>query len=81
MKQRLLVDKLSAIVMLADALDESRKGKIAELKVRLEPERLVVSASGREEPLLEKWAFMECAPFFETVFGIRAEFVFKSNLL
>ena len=80
-KQRLLVDKLSAIVMLADALDESRKGKIAELKVRLEPERLVVSASGREHPLLEKWAFMECAPFFETVFGIRAEFVFKSNLL
>lgn len=80
-KQRLLTDKLAAILILADALDESRRGKITELKVRLEDSRLVVTARGREDLLLEKWAFGECVPYFEEVFGIRPVFVAKSNLI
>lgn len=63
-KQRLLVDKLAAMLVLADALDESRKGKITGVRLRLEPDRLVVTASGREEPILERWAFGECCAFF-----------------
>ena len=80
-KQRLLVDKLAAMLVMADALDESRRGKITGLKLRLEPDRLVVTASGREEPLLERWAFEECAPLFEDVFGIQPVLVWKSERL
>lgn len=80
-KQRLLTDKLAAILILANALDESRRGKITELKVRLEDSRLVIAARGREELLLEKWAFDECVPYFEEVLGIHPVFVAKSNLL
>ena len=80
-KQRLLVDKLAAMLVLADALDESRKGKITGVRLRLEPDRLVVTASGREEPILERWAFGECAPFFADVFGIQPVLVYKSELL
>ena len=75
------MDKLAAMLVLADALDESRKGKITGVRLRLEPDRLVVTASGREEPILERWAFGECAPFFADVFGIQPVLVYKSELL
>lgn len=51
------------------------------MKVRLEAERLVVSASGREDPLLEKWAFQDAAGFFEAAFGIRPVLTYKNPLL
>lgn len=57
------------------------RGKITELKVRLEDSRLMITARGREELLLEKWAFDECVPYFEEVLGIHPVFVAKSNLL
>lgn len=77
-KQRLMVDKLAAIMILADALDESHHGKIEELKIRLEEERLVISAKGREDMLLEKWAVGECAPFFADVFGVEPVFLMRT---
>ena len=80
-KQQLLTNKLAALLLLADALDESRRGKIIDLKLRLEEEQLVVTARGREELLLERWAVEECAPYFEEVYGVRPVFVEKSNLL
>lgn len=95
-KQRLLVDKLAAILMLANSLDESHAGKIEELKLRLDEKALTVTAGGGAaqgaavqgttahragEMLLEKWAFGECAPFFENVFGVRPVFINRSRLL
>lgn len=80
-KQKLLADKLAAILNLANTLDESRKGKLGEMKIRLEEERLVVTVKAREELLLEQWAFDDCAPFFEDVFGIEPVLVVKSSLL
>ena len=80
-KQKLLADKLAAILNLANTLDESRKGKLCEMKIRLEEERLVVTVKAREELLLEQWAFDDCAPFFEDVFGIEPVLVVKSSLL
>ena len=78
-KQRLLVDKLAAILVLADALDSSRQGKITGLKVRLEEERLVITAQGKQELLLEKWSFGEGAPFFENAFGIQPVLIYKKE--
>ena len=80
-KQRLLVDKLAAILMLSNALDESHAGKVTELKLRLDEKTLTVTAQSDGEMLLEKWAFGECAPFFEDVFGIRPVLVNRSRLL
>lgn len=80
-KQRLLVDKLAAIMGLADALDITRKGRISDLKVRLEEDRLAVTAAARDDLLLEKWAFQEGGAFFEDAFGIRPVLTHKSLLL
>ncbi|MCI8554272.1 MAG: hypothetical protein HFJ80_04930 [Clostridiales bacterium] len=80
-KQGLLTNKLSALLRLADALDESRRGKILELKLKLEEERLLITARGHEDLLLERWAVDECAPFVEEVYGVRPVFVEKSRLL
>lgn len=80
-KRSLLVDKLAAMMGLADALDATRSGRVQQLKVRLEPERMVVTAESRSELLLEKWAFRERSAFFEEAFGIQAVLVHKSTLL
>ncbi len=80
-KQRLLTDKLAAILILANTLDESHTGKIEELKFRLDEKNLTITAQGTEEMLLERWAFEESAPLFEDVFGVRPVFVSKNRLL
>ena len=80
-KPRLLVDKLAAIMGLADALDITRKGRISDLKVRLEEDKLAVTAAARDDLLLEKWAFQEGGAFFEDAFGIRPVLTHKSLLL
>lgn len=79
-KQRLLVDKLAAIMGLADALDTTRQGRAADVKARLEEQRLVVTVSGRGELLLEKWTFQDRAAFFEETFGVQPVLVHKSTL-
>ena len=79
-KQRLLTDKLTAILMLANALDEAHGGKIEELKLRLDEKTLSITARGTEEMLLEKWALEESTPFFEEVFGIHPVFTGKNRL-
>lgn len=79
--QRLLIDKLTAILMIADALDSSRQGKIDDLHIRLEDDRVVITACGRRELLLEKWSFEEGAAYFENAFGIRPVLLYKDTLL
>ena len=80
-KQRLLADKLAALLVLANALDESHVGKVGELKLRLDEKTLAITARGGGDMLLEKWAVGENTPFFEEVFGIRPVFVGKNRLL
>ena len=80
-KQRLMIDKLGAILILADALDESHRGKLADCKLRLEEDRLAITARGREETHLEQWAVREAAGVFEEVFGVQPVLTNKSSLL
>ena len=80
-KQRLMIDKLGAILILADALDESHRGKLTDCKLRLEEDRLMITAHGREELHLEQWAVREAAAFFEEVFGVQPVLTNKSSLL
>ena len=80
-KQQLMIDKLGAILILADALDESHRGKLTDCKLRLEGDRLTITSRSREEPHLEQWAVREAAAFFEEVFGVEPVLTNKSNLL
>ena len=59
-----------AILRLANALDRSQKQKLQSLTVRLKEEILTLTGVSDEDMHLEQWAFEECAPFFEEVFGI-----------
>ena len=47
--------------------------------MRLEEERLVITAQGKQELLLEKWSFGEGAPFFENAFGIQPVLIYKKE--
>lgn len=76
-KSKLLVSKLVAIFRLANALDKSSKQKLQDVKVRLQEDTLVITAVSDQNVSLEKWAFDECAPFFEEVFGIKPQLVVK----
>lgn len=79
-KNKLLVSKLVAIFRLANALDKSHKHKISGIKVKLCDDCLTLTGESEENIFLEKWAFEECAPFFEEVFGIKPRLAVKSML-
>ena len=46
--------------------------------VRLKEEILTLTGVSDEDMHLEQWAFEECAPFFEEVFGIKPQFIMKT---
>lgn len=80
-KNRLVVSKLVAIFRLANALDKSHRQKLGEIKARVQGNRLLISAKSDANLYLEKWAFEQCAPFFQEVFGYHPELSIKSPLV
>ncbi len=80
-KNRLIVSKLVAIFRLANALDKSHRQKLGDIKVRVDGNRLLISAKSDANLYLEKWAFGQCAPFFQEVFGYHPELSIKSPLV
>ncbi len=80
-KNKLIVSKLVAIFRLANALDKSQKQKLSDIKVKLENDKLLITAESNENIYLEKWTFEQCAPFFKEVFGYNPELTVKSLLI
>ena len=80
-QQRLMVSKLAAILRMANAMDKSHKSKVNEIKVKLTDDKITITAISDQSLYLEKWAFKECAPFFQEVFGITPELLIKTLLL
>lgn len=80
-KNRLIVSKLVAIFRLANALDKSQKQKLSDMKVRLEEDRLLITAQSDRNVYLEKWAFEQCSPFFKEVFGYTPELLIKNPMI
>jgi exopolyphosphatase/guanosine-5'-triphosphate,3'-diphosphate pyrophosphatase len=80
-KNRLIISKLVAIFRLANALDKAQKQKLSDIKVRLENDKLLITAESNGNLYLEKWAFEQCAPFFKEVFGYNPELLIKSSLI
>ena len=79
--ERIIISKLSAIFRLANALDKSHRGKLRDLKVTLEDDRVVFKAKATENTLLERWAFAESSQFFKEVFGLSPELSIKFDVI
>ncbi len=80
-EQKLVCSKLAAIFRLAGALDKSQKQKLPDIQVKVEEERLVISAKCTQNFHLELWALERCAPFFKDVFGISPHLALQAAFL
>jgi exopolyphosphatase / guanosine-5'-triphosphate,3'-diphosphate pyrophosphatase len=70
-KDRVVVSKLSALLRLADALDNEHGGKVTDVTIEYNRPRLMLKLHGQGDLLLEKWALVKRTPIFEEVFGVK----------
>ncbi|MDN2453026.1 exopolyphosphatase [Lactobacillus sp. UCMA15818] len=66
------VAKLSSLLRIADALDDSREEKIQKISVSLRETELIIFAYSNQNIALEQWSFTNKAQLFEKVFGLKA---------
>lgn len=67
----ILLEKLTAILRVSNALDRSRKQKFKNVKIILKEKELVITVDTVDNILLEKGLFGEKAKLFEEVFSIK----------
>lgn len=67
--ERARVEKLAAILRIADALDREHLQRVTAVRVDLEGGRAVLSVEGRGDLLLEQWALGRKGALFERAFG------------
>ncbi|MBI5473092.1 MAG: Ppx/GppA family phosphatase [Ignavibacteriae bacterium] len=70
-KERLIVNKLAAIVRLADAMDNEHASKVATFSVEYKKPKFIMKLEGEGDLLLEKWALMKKSEMFEEVFSVQ----------
>jgi exopolyphosphatase/guanosine-5'-triphosphate,3'-diphosphate pyrophosphatase len=70
-----IVDKLAAILRLADALDKEHGSKVQHIEIECRPPKLTLRLRGRGDLLLERWAMTTKAELFEKVFDVRVTVV------
>ena len=66
-----VVEKLSALLRLADGLDRTHRGNVSGVRLELRRKKVVVTAEARGPAELEAWAAKEKSDLFERVFGRR----------
>ncbi|MBT9677450.1 exopolyphosphatase [Levilactobacillus brevis] len=69
--KRLVVAKLSAILRLADALDDAHQQTIQKISVSVRADRVIITVFSDDELSLIHWAFTYKAKFFTDVFGLQ----------
>lgn len=67
---RVAVAKLAAILRLADALDDSRSGRIKQLDCSVEDDRFCISVPNIEDVSLEQLAMRQNSTMFEETYGM-----------
>jgi exopolyphosphatase/guanosine-5'-triphosphate,3'-diphosphate pyrophosphatase len=67
---RVAVSKLAALLRVAIALNESRSGRIKELRCVRQREQLLIEALGVDDVAIEQLAMRQNAGMFEEVFGL-----------
>ncbi len=66
-----VVEKLAAILRLADGLDRTHRGHVSGIRLEVRRRKVVVTAEARRPADLEAWAAREKSDLFEKVFGRR----------
>lgn len=67
----ILLEKITAILRVANALDRSHRQKFRNVKITLKDKELIIGVDTIDNITLEKGLFGEKADFFEEVFSIR----------
>lgn len=67
----ILLEKITAILRVANALDRSHRQKFKKLKIELKEKELILLVDTIDNILLEKGLFKEKAEFFEEVFSVK----------
>lgn len=66
-----VVEKLSALLRLADGLDRTHRGHVSGVRLEVRRKKVIVTAEARGPAELEAWAAKEKSDLFEKVFGRR----------
>lgn len=69
-RQRLAIAKLSALLRVADSLDASRQQKIEKIRVSVQKEAVVLTATASKGVAFEQWTLTQKGAFFASVFGL-----------
>ena len=73
--EKVEVQKLSAILRVADALDHDHSRRVHTARVKADPGRVRLRLSPGEDTLIEQWALKKKSGLFEKVFGLELEVV------
>ncbi|WP_179396098.1 exopolyphosphatase [Lacticaseibacillus absianus] len=79
-KRRLVIAKLSALLRVADSLDASRQQKIAKIRVSVQPDKVLLTATASDDVELERWTLRRKGQFFAAVFGLPIELKGRTRL-
>jgi exopolyphosphatase / guanosine-5'-triphosphate,3'-diphosphate pyrophosphatase len=70
-RDRVIVSKLSALLRLADAMDNEHASKVLDFTVDYKKPKFKIALKGEGDMLLEKWALMKKSELFEEVFSVK----------
>ncbi len=77
---RLVVSKIAAILMIADALDKSHMQKFEDIDVKSDRDELLITVNTYKDITLEEWEFNRRKALFEDVFGLKAIIKLKRDI-
>lgn len=67
----ILIAKLTAILRLANSMDRSHRGKLADSRMAVRDNELIITTGYQGDMALETASFEQKADFFEEIFGVR----------
>jgi exopolyphosphatase/guanosine-5'-triphosphate,3'-diphosphate pyrophosphatase len=70
-EEKMIINKLAAIVRIADALDVNRTQDIKDFTCRIENDELIITPSDCGDLTLERRALAMKADLFEEIYGLK----------
>jgi exopolyphosphatase/guanosine-5'-triphosphate,3'-diphosphate pyrophosphatase len=70
-EEKMIINKLAAILRIADALDVNRTQDIKDFECRIENDELIITPSGRGDLTLERRALAMKGDLLEEIYGLR----------
>ena len=72
-ERRLIVNKLAAILRVADALDISHSQQLRDIEMQIKKQRFVIHNKGRSDLTLEKKSLAGKGDMFEDIYGLQVQ--------